>query len=679
MNTEIPAPNQNLLRQWQEGFWQLSQSRLHRARLLMPARQAEVLDLLPLLLHLNHPQLPGFVDYSTPAAIEFFAPTSNLMERAKTLFRSLPKASQIRHQEAAISALYLMGSLGSLAQSRQSDLDLWLCLRRPLGAEDLQKLESKCRYIERWAEQQGAELHIFIMDLEQFGQRENETLDSENCGSTQHKLLLDEFYRASILLAGKMPRWWLIPVACKTEQQAELWWHQLIEQRLVNPDHWLNPGHVSQIPEQEFLGAGLWQLSKGLKSPYKSLLKLLLYRQYAEQFPQGQPLCQDLKSLIHGGVRDSDQCDAYVLLVEKILSGLQTSEHQGRANLVRRAFYLKTGIKLSYPRRQLDDWRRQPLEQLVQQWGWSASALIDLDNQETWSVNLVVRERNALVAEMIGSYRTLVRFNQKQQTPLSIRREDIQKLGYQLTAAYDSRPGKVQNINPGIVRSLAQEAVTIIQFPGVWQLATGRCPKLPPDEKILKQAPSLIELLAFCWQNGLIQRETRLYTLSGKTPIERYELLQLSASIGRILKSAGKVASESDAWARKPCPASVHMFVNVAHDPMAALTQSGKQRVSNQTDPFCFGTQKENLVQSLDVLLSNSWGEWEVFKFPHSYPVSKQTSAPVSTQALMRWLQMLVPMLNDPHQRPDLEIHCYSQTRAAQIRTRLNELLHHLL
>lgn len=636
----------------------------------MSSRQAEVLDLLPVLLHLNHPQLPGFVDHTTPSGIEFYVPPINLMEKTRSQFKALPKQLPKTENPISISALYLMGSLGSLAQSKKSDLDLWLCLRDPLDDIQLNKLERKCRNIEIWAEEQGVELHIFVMNMEQFKQGQTNTLDTENCGSSQHQLLLDEFYRASIVLAGRMPRWWLIPLACESEQEAEKYWRQLIEQRLINQDHWIDLGHLSSIPAGEFLGAGLWQLSKGLKSPYKSLLKLLLYRQYAEQFGANLPLCQELKTLVHQGKSDPDSCDPYVHLLQKVLSLLPDPEQLDRANLIRRAFYLKAGIKLSFPRRQLDDWRRQPLENLVKQWGWSQADLIDLDNQDTWTAEHVFKERNALVAEMLGSYRALVRFNQKHRSDLSINAQDIQHLGHQLTAAFDSRPGKVQNINPGIVSSLAQDSLTLMQFPGVWQLATGRWPKLPPDEQIIKQTPSLVELLAFCWKNGLIQRNTRLYTLSGKNPIERYELLQLSASIGQILRSGQPIGRQKqEDWSSKARPASIHLFINVAHDPMAALTQTGKQRVSNQTDPLSFGIKEENLIQTLDVLMSNSWGEWEVIRFTANKELS----------AVQRLVEMLLPLLKDHHVRPTLEIHCYSLNRAAQIRVRLNELIHQLL
>ncbi len=46
---------------------------------------------------------------------------------------------------------------------------------------------------------------LFFINAEEFRQGKLGDLTSESCGSAQHSLLLDEFYRTSVLLAGKYP------------------------------------------------------------------------------------------------------------------------------------------------------------------------------------------------------------------------------------------------------------------------------------------------------------------------------------------------------------------------------------------------------------------------------------------------------------------------------------------
>ncbi|WP_206237707.1 class I adenylate cyclase, partial [Pseudomonas viridiflava] len=104
------------------------------------------------------------------------------------------------------------------------------------------------------------------------GERDSQ-LSSDDCGTTQHYLLLDEFYRAAIWLAGRTPMWWLVPVY--EEQNYEDYTHTLLSKRFIRASEVLDLGPMSHIPPAEFIGAGLWQLFKGIESPYKSVLKLL--------------------------------------------------------------------------------------------------------------------------------------------------------------------------------------------------------------------------------------------------------------------------------------------------------------------------------------------------------------------------------------------------------------------
>ena len=70
-------------------------------------------------------------------------------------------------------------------------------------------LQKKAGKLQQWAFESGLEAHLFLMNGEKFKRGQREPLTGENCGSAQHYLLLDEFYRTGILLAGRWPAWWL--------------------------------------------------------------------------------------------------------------------------------------------------------------------------------------------------------------------------------------------------------------------------------------------------------------------------------------------------------------------------------------------------------------------------------------------------------------------------------------
>lgn len=70
-------------------FLQLSRSRLQRAGQSLSVRQQQVLRLLPLLLHVNHPLLPGYVTATTPSGLQGYQPAPELIREAQGLARSL--------------------------------------------------------------------------------------------------------------------------------------------------------------------------------------------------------------------------------------------------------------------------------------------------------------------------------------------------------------------------------------------------------------------------------------------------------------------------------------------------------------------------------------------------------------------------------------------------------------
>ena len=175
-------------------FMAINRSRLQRVLQALPARQYNVLQLIPLLFDVNHPLLPGYVARSTPHGLTGYVPEPNILHTAQTLTRSFSYRRHPAGFSAEIQSLYLMGSGGTIAQSDQSDLDIWVCHAPQLSHGAVAELAAKCQLITDWAATQGCEAHFHLVNPASFslGDRDN-ALSIEDCGSTQHYLLLDEF------------------------------------------------------------------------------------------------------------------------------------------------------------------------------------------------------------------------------------------------------------------------------------------------------------------------------------------------------------------------------------------------------------------------------------------------------------------------------------------------------
>ncbi|MCW8907840.1 MAG: class I adenylate cyclase, partial [Sedimenticola sp.] len=447
------------LRTVRRRFTALHRERLRNINRELTSNQRVFLELLPLLFHINHPTLPGFAGSDAPIGIPDYTPSQPTLRSARKLSRSFEYKKRARRR-FHIQALYLMGSIGSIAHTSGSDFDIWLCYDPELDTAQRQQLRQKARKIEAWGNELNLEVHFFLMDVEAFRNGTVDALSHESSGTTQPHLLLEEFYRTGVHLAGRYPVWWLVPP--EEESNYNQYVEMLFHKRFVDPLDCLDFGSLESIPVEEFLGAAHWQLYKGIESPYKTILKLFLTEAYAQEYPDIRWLCQEAKSAIYSGDVDLYRLDPYLLMYQRVEQYLLARGEQERLALARRCLYFKSEQTLSHETRRLrDDWKRDMLQGLARKWGWQRGELVNLDARQSWKIDQVMDERNHLVRELNHSYRLLTDFAQEYASTQAIDPQELSLLGRKLYSALEKRPGKIDSINPGITRSLFEERVSL--------------------------------------------------------------------------------------------------------------------------------------------------------------------------------------------------------------------------
>ncbi len=594
-------------------FRGLQRERLRRIEAELSPNQRDFVNLLPLLLHINHPVLPGFVGSDTPAGIPDYTPSQPILRTARKQGRSFKYKKRIR-RHYLIHGLYLMGSIGSIAHTSGSDFDVWLCHDQQLNPNQLQALQDKAIHLEKWAADLGLEVHIFLMNVEAFRRGDREAISHESSGSTQKQLLLEEFYRTGILLAGRHPLWWLVPP--DQEQNYTQYTSMLLHKRFVDPMDCLDFGGLEQTPADEFFGAARWQLYKGIESPYKSMLKLLLVEAYSRDYPEIRWLCQEAKATIYSGKLDLDAIDPYILMYQRVDQYLQAREEQERLELARRCFYFKAEQSLSKRSRGKQQlWQRGLMQSMVDSWGWNKKKISRLDSRHGWKIDQVLKERNKLVRELTNSYHMLTEFSRTYAASGQIDPDELSLLGRKLYTALERQPGKVDSINPGISKNLVEENLSLhcIQTTDGadgWILYCGEVDEQDIESSIpIKKTASLIEILSWIQVNGLADRNTVISLYPESCPVSQKELRSLLNGLHkqRHTLHPGNVplsALTSPAHA-KACT----MFVNTGIDPLAHLSKAGKQLTSDRSDALSFGSSHTSLVCCLEQLIVTSWGE----------------------------------------------------------------------
>ncbi|KPQ28687.1 MAG: adenylate cyclase, class 1 [Marinobacter excellens HL-55] len=658
------------LRRLRDRFLLVNQQRWQRARSALTYRQQMVLDLLPLVFHRNHPALPGYLDGDCPQGIEGYTPVAEVLDAARRFARSFSYRDQGR-SKTDLDSLFLMGSPGTLGHSVASDLDIWLCHREDLPEHGIRCLERKAESLSQWAATLGVELHVFVFSAADWrAGRQRAEVTGENCGSAQHFLLLDEFYRTSIHLAGQYPLWWLVPADAETDY--EQCRRRLVECRFIKASDYIDFGPVPSIPPEEFPGAGIWQLYKGIDAPWKAILKLLLIECYATD--SSQPLLSaSFKQSIYQGQTCPDALDPYVMLYQRLEQWLLSSGTPERLDLVRRSLYLKAGLPLTRAGNAGDQWRIELLRSLVQHWGWSDARVQSLDDRQRWRAEEVTGLRRVVVEELTHSYRLLSRLAREQEARATITASDINLLGRKLYAAFQRKAGKIELVNPGLVPSLAEENLSFHHQSEQGGTGDGwllyRDLEDPSDafwQPVIRRAGNLAELLIWCYCNGLLSRSTRLNVRSGNSVASVSELKDVLEVLSGFLPLPMASASRA-ALSRAVRPLKNLLLINVAVDPQAHLTERGLHKLSSRSDSLGFSGGRDNLVVTIDQITVNSWHE-----------VSLQHYAAGDT--LIQCLKnVLAPVAMNPLQLPDIHVSAPSRGHGQAIARRVRELFNDVL
>lgn len=648
-------------------FLLLNKERLRRAEDCMRLNQRDFLDFLPLLFHINHPRLPGYVAKAVPSGICDYSPSERALTAANRYINRFEykKRAMARYE---ILAMFLMGSSGTVAYSRKSDFDIWLCHQHDLGAEPLHELQAKATAIEAWAAEQGLEVHFFLMDAQNFKQGKIVDLSSESSGTAQYYLLLEEFYRTSLLLAGRYPAWWLVPVEQEGSYDAYL--QDLYSRRIVNEGECVDFGGIPTIPAEEFFGAAVWQLFKGIDSPYKSVLKLLLMEVYASEYPAIDLLCLRFKKAIYAGEFDLDRLDPYLMLYRRLEEYLLGRNEPERLELVRRCFYFKVNQKLGQPDSAQYDWRRDLLRSMTNAWGWEREHLVVLDDRSGWKIRQVLKERGALVKELTYTYQFLSDFGRNHTQLSAINQHDLNALGRKLYAAFERKTGKVEIVNRGISQDVRESVLTLYQIRqdgrnGGWALLAegenGEASDLA-SMVALKRGRHVVELLAWAYFNGLLTAATIIKVIRYDSFLAALEVEEFIRELERIVSAKRVLETSVEDLGRAVRVLQAVIVVNMGCDPQIKHLR-GQHLASNRTDAFSYGGMYENLVKSFDIIMLNSWKEVTT----HHYEGREHLIG-----AICSYFKMMPPSRGVAPELP--KVLCHSSNHRTTIQQRIERL-----
>lgn len=600
-------------------FLDINSARIKRMDADLRASQKDFLALLPLLFHVNHPLLPGYISKDTPMGIPSYNPDQNALHLAQRISRSF-KFKRKAYREFNIEAIYLMGSSGTIAYNDKSDFDIWICHSENLNEDAIAELEEKTQAIQEWAKEQRVDANIYLVNPQKLRKGEMGFLTDENSGSALDSLLLEEFYRTSVLLHGRYPLWWLVPP--EYEYKYDEYVSEVKEKRFIHSKEHIDFGGLRSIEANEFYGATLWMLYKGIGSPYKSILKILLMQAYASEFPQVEMLGMDFKKAIYEGDGELDVLDPYIMMLNKVEDFLKNAGDENRLKLARRSFYFKVNEKMS----EVDiyspkNWRQKALTTLIKKWGFSVANVIELDKKNEWTISQVVSERNALISEFKISYRFLSDFAHRHvESKNLIRQADLNVLGRKIYAAFERKSGKIELIYRGITNQLYETHLSLHKLnsdngTSFWIAFNGVVPPAEIASTVpLKRSLNLVELLCWCYFNKIINQKTIVGLYSKNTDLTEKEIKLLIENLDKNFTLAVFTQGTSEDYRQPANIVENATYINVGIDPLL-VRKDGTHISSERSDAFKYGSKHSNLTVTIDQVLLTSWQEVLIFSY----------------------------------------------------------------
>lgn len=425
-----------------QGF---NRKRLVRALGRLDRDKQAYLRMLPHLLATDVFETRYTLEGVPPCEVWGYTPTLSALELTGQFFPKV-RPSGARAQ-VRILAVYAMGSLGTVAQTAQSDIDCWVCFDGDIDPDAEAGLRRKLDALGLWAESEfGLEAHFFPMRMDDVRDNRFSSGDEESSGSAQALLLKEEFYRTAVRIAGKHLAWWVTPAgADKPTYEACI---QAARRYPVTGRPRLEDfGHLAPVPPDEYFGGSLWQMVKAVHSPFKSVLKLGLLETYADPASSHLPLCDRIKRNLFLNRRGARRTDPYASLLGTLRAYYADQGDAEAARLLTESFILKANLRdilffLGRPARAED------MSLVTTLFGSQCAEMERRCNTSVaWSFDKSLKMGAAVRRYMVATYERIQQtLSGGGRTDAQINAEDLTRMGRRIAANFSPRQHKVMRV-----------------------------------------------------------------------------------------------------------------------------------------------------------------------------------------------------------------------------------------
>ncbi|MDR3238157.1 MAG: class I adenylate cyclase [Spirochaetia bacterium] len=581
------------IEQNRQNFLNFNRKKLERFQALIAnADVKKVINAIPFLLSINDSKLPGYVDGDVPIGIANYMPNTETAKFIESRFHLSNFA--LASESSFIEMLAVMGSPGTIAYTKKSDCDYWCCVNKQNATkEQLENLQKKIDDIQNWVMKEAdMEVHLFMNDIDSLKKNIYAEDEDEAFGSTIGATLKDEFYRSSIIIAGKTPFWWVAPHV--SNEKYEALYAQIPNDVLA---HYIDLGNMFAIPKEDFMGAALFQLVKSLGNPFKSILKIGVLEKYLFGPPIPHLLCHKIKDSIHKGEFHNEILDSYILMFEAVYEYYGVSlNDKTLINILPKNLYLKINPQLS--RYETVQKKNLPYKVVVMsryaaQWKWTKKEIEDLDNFDNWDYTKIMIFWNSVKKFMLLSYQKIANELPNLNLQQKISATDYALLSHKIKANFLPDENAIDIYIT--FKDAPYEAIIYIEpvklgsKDSEWRVYKRNIAS-PGQTTTLKTKNDLVKLSAWIALNNIYDPVfSRVQLQSGYTKIDQSVIQNLLTDMFNLFNRK-KIHSKNDFFLRPAFTTKTMLIVN-------------------------FNEKDSDFINSIYYLYKNSWGQAYMYQY----------------------------------------------------------------
>ncbi len=618
---KLNRPDAEILFENRQSFLRFNRFKIDRNLITLSEIDRLIFLAIPRLLHIHQEGLPGYFEGNPPCGIHNFNFDHEAQKAVEKLF---PDVNVRRNPELkpVIHTALLMGSVGSIAQTKKSDLDYTLLIdKNDFDDESMKLFQKKLNLIEQWTwDNYHLETHFFINDYEEVRNNIFGESDSESTGSALAKLLKEEMYRTMIIVTGKIPFWLISPVDCDDDMYYKLYQKLQSGGTLLKREEFIDMGNVDDISQGEFFGGSIWALIKSFKSPFKTLMKMGVLEEYMFGDTKSNLLCHQIKDKYFNDVPYLD-IDPYLGMFERVQSFFKESKDEDALDALRHAFYLKVGTQVEPDELEKGskNWRKNTLVKMLNEWGWDAEKVKRLNEYSNWQMMHKVDLGNRINKILMASYKNISEKNKTLDPSESlITEKDTHLLGRKLFSFYRTAPNKVDNLGALVDGNTAETELTFLleqkttRDKPTWYLIRGKTraflEQIPADN-IIRKSSTLPFLLSFTVFNHLYNDDTQVLLRAEGGSIKDVDLTHLLGQLSKFISSVNIAALTNEDLLNEAKINQLFLLIDFGNPPPPEVTMGNINDCKTNDELTKFITRRKDRIKSITTTYLTSWGE----------------------------------------------------------------------